>query len=543
MISCDVVVIGAGVAGGLIASDLARTGTDVVILEAGEEVGTRIELLRAYGAALEKTPASPYTDFEKPYAPSPVDYVNYDDYYVQPTQTKYKSTYERIVGGSTWHWLGHTPRLIPSDFKLRSRYGVGVDWPISYDDLEKWYCRAETEIGVAGDHVAWNGVLGATRSAPFPMSKIWSSYSDDIVAAAINGIQFNGQTITVLSTPAGRNSQPYDGRPPCAGNASCVPLCPIQAKYDATVHVNKARTAGATLKTRSVVTTLVAGADRNIASVRFKTWDGVEDEICAKFVVLAAHAIESAKMLLLSNLANESDQVGRNLMDHLQKSAFGMARQPLFPYRGPPSTSGIEVYRDGPERRARGAFRVSLDNDGWGRLNSPAADVQTLVQTQSLFGTELKRGVARKVARQLRLSCSTEVLPSADNRVTLAKEVDALGIPRPQLTFAPDAYTKAALKEANDLMAAIFDAVGDTKPRIDTNLDNYDGAGHILGTTRMGNDPKSSVVDGTCASHEHRNLFIVGSSVFPTSGTANPTLTVAALALRCAGFLREALSA
>ena len=243
----DVVIVGAGVAGALIAHVLAGHKLRVLLLEAGETGDDRAEMTNRWAAATIKRLGTPYKASEPEKIPGPEQPANETDrkaardvYYDQQTPEKYQSTYERRVGGSTWHWLGHTPRLLPNDFRMRTKYGVGVDWPIGYSQIEPWYCRAEYELGVAGDDMEWKDVHGAFRSQPFPMTKIWPSWSDLQFAQVLQGTEIEGRKLEVLSTPSARNSQAYDGRPPCAGNASCVPICPIGAKYDASVHVKKA---------------------------------------------------------------------------------------------------------------------------------------------------------------------------------------------------------------------------------------------------------------------------------------------------------------
>ena len=536
----DIVVVGAGIAGGMVAYKLAQAGASVLILEAGSRNPTRAELVGAYATASIKDPHSPYvqaeTDSKAPSPDSPTDY------YEQPdgTKTPYKSTYERRTGGSTWHWLGHTPRMLHADFQMRTEYGAGadfppglVDWPITYDDLEHWYCEAESEMGVAGSDEEWKDLFRSPRSRPFPMSMIWPSYLDNWIASRINGQDFDGITYRVRSTPSARNSRLYDGRPPCAGNSICVPLCPIGAKYDGSVHVAKAKAAGADLWEQCVVIRLDKDSDGSVHTVRYKTYEGDEKIVTAEIVVVAAHAIETPKLLLLSQLANSSDQVGRNLMDHLSKSTFGLAPEKLFPFRGPPSTSGIESFRDGEFRRHSAGFRISLNNDGWSRKSAPYAEIIDSVMNKRLIGADLQSAVFERVTRQVRLSCSVEVAPDANNRVELSTMKDALQIPRPKITFAPPEYSYRGLAQANRAMGDIFKRIRATEidlgdPRA------YDGAGHIMGTCRMGNDPQSSVVDSQGRTHDHKNLFIVGSSVFPTVGSPNPTLTIAALALRAA---------
>jgi choline dehydrogenase-like flavoprotein len=170
---------------------LARAGATVLILEAGPRVD-RAQAVETYRRAVAKTPESPYPDV--PYAPRPT-VLDLKGYYVQDGPDLFKSTYERRVGGTTWHWLGTAMRLLPSDFQLRSRYGVGVDWPITYDDLEPWYFEAEKALGVAGDN---HDDLGAPRRNPYPMPPIPLTYLDQQVAAAVEGLG-----LKVRSTPAG----------------------------------------------------------------------------------------------------------------------------------------------------------------------------------------------------------------------------------------------------------------------------------------------------------------------------------------------------
>jgi glucose dehydrogenase len=370
------------------------------------------------------------------------------------------------------------------------------------------------------------------------MPPIWTSFSDDYIIQRVDGRAVLGVPIRIRATPAARNSMPYDQRPPCAGNASCIPICPIGAKYDASVHVRKAISAGAILQSESVVTRLHVEGDGSVKRVTYRPWNGNEQTVSGKLVIVAANAIETSKLLLLSNdvlekgVANAGDQVGRNLMDDLQKSLFAKLADPVFPFRGPPSTAGIEDFRDGPFRRHAGAFRISLDNDGWFSKSSPYNEAEQLVQ-EGLFGSELQQALRDSVLRQIRLSCSTEVLPDPNNRVTISNLLDSPGIPRPRLTFAAAKYTLDALDRALDAMAEIVALAGGAI----CSVGGIGGAGDMLGTCRMGADRTKAVVDGAGRSFDHSNLYIVGSSTFPTCGSANPTLTIAAPALRTADHI------
>ena len=306
----DVVIVGSGVAGALVAAQLVEQGHKVLLLEAGDGslAESWAELVGNYASRPFKVPESPYlTSDPNPLVQTPRSFN--DDYFDQGAVAApaFKSNYERRVGGSTWHWLGNTPRHVPADFALQSRYGVGVDWPIGYLDLEPWYTAAERELGVSGDHDAWNGLLGGFRSSPFPMTQIWPSFGDQWVINKLAGATVEGVAVTPISTPQARNSAPYQGRPACAGNSSCVPICPIQAKYDATVHLKLAtrhRHTPAELRAHAVVVNLELDHRGAISRVVYVPWDGHRRQepvtVSGRYVVIAANAIETAKLLLLA---------------------------------------------------------------------------------------------------------------------------------------------------------------------------------------------------------------------------------------------------
>ena len=179
----DVIVVGAGISGALVADRLAASGVKVLILEAGPRVSCEQAVVQFFDATM-KVPECAYPNAA--YAPHPRS-DNPDFYLVQSGPDKFKSTYLRQVGGTTWHWLGTCLRLVPDDFRLAARFGRGVDWPIDYSALEPWYGRADAAIGVAGDSSA---DLGSPRSSPYPMPPIAPSYLDAAIAKAFEGSGF-----------------------------------------------------------------------------------------------------------------------------------------------------------------------------------------------------------------------------------------------------------------------------------------------------------------------------------------------------------------
>ena len=412
----DVVIAGAGLVGSILANKFGQAGLRVLLLEAGdklyfnEETGAdeRQPLLDAYYETTVRVPNSPYPLL--PYAPTAIE-NNPGRYYYGSAYQKdapapspaaprggkwstFGSTYARIAGGTTWHWLGTCLRYLPSTFRESTLYGHAIDWPIGYDDLEDWYFRAEHEIGVSGDA---NHQLGAPRRGkPYPMPAILPSYTDRVMAERLQGLTFEGMPVLVEPTPQARNSIPFQDRPPCAGSTNCVTICPIQAKYDATVHLKRALrpsldpngqkgAKSVELRLSAVVSKVAIGGDGKVEKIHYRRPDGSggyhEETATARIYVLATHAVETPKILLFSatdqqglqnGVANSSGLVGRYLMDHHVRIAWGMADVPLYPFRGPLSTAGVESLRDGDFRKRRAAFRIEIEAIGanWA-LNSP----------------------------------------------------------------------------------------------------------------------------------------------------------------------------
>lgn len=532
----DVVIVGAGVAGLLVAWKLVQAGVEVLVLESGPRVN-RAEAVETYRKAAAKVPEAPYPDV--PHAPRPTVIALENGYYIQEGPDIFGSTYERRVGGTTWHWLGTTLRHLPNDFRLRSLYGIGVDWPVSYEDLEPWYAEAEKELGVAGDS---HDDLGSPRKNPYPLPALPLSYLDRQVALAANRLG-----LTVKLTPQARNSQTYDGRPPCCGNATCVPICPIAAKYDATVHARKAEALGARILENAVVHLIEVDSQGLVSGLRFKRPDGSQEHATGRVYVIAAHGIETPKLLLMSRsqalsngVANSSDQVGRNLMDHPVQLSWCLTRDPVYPYRSPLENAGIEDYRDGEFRSQSSAFRMAVGEDGWSFPGQPPPALVTDVIQEGFRGKALIEEMNRRVSRQFRFANLIEQMPDPENRIVPAfDQVDAIGNPRPRIHYRLDEFTRRGMAEARRVSELVFNAMGAT---FIEHSESHFGAGHVMGTYRMGTDPKTSVVDAEQRTHDHPNLFLLGSGVFPAVGTANPTLTIAALSLRAAQTIRQSLN-
>ena len=262
--TADVIVVGAGMAGSVMAYQLGLAGLKVLVLESGPAIPpNRSEYLERFYTAVLKAPESPYPPEQteqtpaKQFAPRATiqDLITAgsDDpnklqksYLVQKGKQLFASTYERVGGGTMWHWMGTALRLLPNDFRMQSVYKVGVDWPISYDDLQTCLLPRRGRDGRFPPDVASQSYLGVTfpQGYQYSMHGIPPSLVDQGVGKAVDGMDYQGITLNVRQTPAGRNSQNDNGRRVCAGNTSCTPICPIQAKYDATVTMAKALDTG-----------------------------------------------------------------------------------------------------------------------------------------------------------------------------------------------------------------------------------------------------------------------------------------------------------
>ena len=524
----DVVIVGTGVAGALIAHQLASAGKQVVMLEAGPRL-SRQEITSNFRASAFKM------DFQAPYpctdyAPIPTSHPQ-NDYFIQSGEHPYDAQYLRIVGGTTWHWAASAWRYLPVDFQMRSAYGVGVDWPIGYDDLELWYQRAEEALGVWGPN---DEALGSPRSKPYPMTPLPLSYNEQTIKSRLNEHGFG-----IVTEPVARNSRPYDGRPTCCGNNNCMPICPIGAMYGGIIHVEKAEQAGASVIPQAVVYRLETGEKNRIVAVHYKDPQGVSHRVEGKRFVVAANGIETPKLLQISvdsrnpnGVANRSRRVGHYLMDHPGIGVSFYAKEPLWPGRGPQEMTSSVMWRDGDFRREAAAKKIHLSNVS--RVDQVTQEL--LAGDDLIFGEGLEARIRDRAARFVEFNSFHEILPLPENRIVASKtQTDKLGIPKPEFFYRIDDYVKRGAAHTREMYTRAAEIMGGTEVKY---ADDFANNQHICGTVGMGATAETGVVDKDCRTFDHDNLFLATSGVMPTVGTVNCTLTVAALSLRMADIIK-----
>ena len=529
-LSADIVVIGAGIVGALAARRLAKQGASVLILEAGPRL-ERARIVAAFrNSPIKGNWMAPYPP--SPWAPHPI-YVPEDNGYLkQAGPYPYPAEYIRAVGGTTWHWAAQAWRLVPNDVRIKSLYGVGVDWPLSYEELDPWYQEAEELLGVAGADDT-----GSPRQHPFPMEPVAEPWAMRRVRERL------APTYAVVANTVARNSRGYDGRAACVGNNSCQPICPVNAQYLGINAVEAAEAAGAKVVPNAVVFRIEHDAKGRIAAVHYYAPDKSEHRVTGTTFILAANGIESPKLLLLSasdkypnGLANSSGAVGRHLMDHPSTSLTFYADEEIWLGRGPQSPSSINTLRDGAFRSQHAPYRLDFTNI------SQVLNVTNDLIKEGVYGTEFAKQLRWRAARQINVKNVLEVLPNPDNRITLSSEKDAMGIPKPEAHYSIGDYTRRAAEVSKADFAKIAELMGGTGLRYSAE-GNFANNQHITGTMSMGNDPASSVVDAFGRTHDHENLFVCSTGVMPTAATMNSTLTAVALALRTAEHILPAKKA
>lgn len=483
------VIVGSGITGLLVARELIRAGEEVTVVERGP---VRLDADALPPSAREaRLPTTAHNTEPLPAGRDPWQYGY-------------------AFGGSSLLWSGVFPRLLPADFELRSRYGIWRDWPLSYADLVPHYREAERLLdATGGPHELFPG------SDAYPHPPLDPSPAERALAPLLEPFG----PLALARQTAGPGAYPPPAGDPSGGVESSSTVLEIARELLAEPGFSVLdRTAAARLRTSAGTVTAVECVGS----------DGERTELNARRVVLAAHGIENAALLLRSGLGGPA--VGRWLGDHVHVELQFELDRPLP--AGPAASRDSRAsyaWIDGPWRAERAAAAVIPFNPGL-----IVRDDLAEALADGRGGGALRRAMAERHARTLVLYVSLEDAPREDRGVELSPRRDELGLPLSRVTYPPDSdYVRRGLEEVREGLTERLRPLG---ARFTGQRPGNRG-GHMLGTCFMGPD---GVVDENLRHHRLGNLYVAGGSAFPTHSALHPTATIAALALRLGGHLAEA---
>lgn len=519
---------------------LATAGLDVTVLEAGPSYDAhtdyRMDQANWESPFPEKQPASSAYEVGELQELS-YEYANLrswnhivGQWVSGPRRVSAGYHHVRGVGGSTLHFSGEAHRLHPSAFRLRSRTGVGCDWPIAYEDLAPFYEEAERVVGVAGATEP-----SRPRRAEFPQPAHPLSYASQVLKRGFEhaGLEAVRNSLAILS-------EPLDDRPPCNGCNGCLRGCPLEDKgtVDVTFLRKALLTGRCTIRSNCEVLQIIAGPDDQVNGV-IAAEGGRTIRLEAAVVVVCAGAVQTPRLLLNSassvapdGLANDSGEVGKNFMETVSWTSSALHPDDLGSHRGRP-VDMISWSLNAADAVAgiAGGFRFSTaqaESDLVGPLNYATRVVGG-------WGRQHKMNMRKAFGRVLSVAGLCESVPNSASSVGLAEVHDSHGLPKPLIRSYLDDASLSRLAFMRERCRAILKGAG--AGEVFEELSTYDmfSSTHVFGTCRMGDDARSSVVNAHCRSHRWRNLYIVDGSVFPSSGGGeSPALTIEALALRTA---------
>lgn len=507
----DVCIVGSGAAGGVLADRLSRAGLSVVVIEAG-----------------------PYWDPQGDFASDELSMqqLGWQDTRLSGGNDALQFGHNnsgRGVGGGTTHFTGVFLRFHPSDFRTLSQDGVGVDWPITYEDLAPYYDWVERDIAVSGPkHFPWGAFQGPY---PYPVRNPISANAEIFR----RGCERLG--IRSVVAPLAINSAPFNGRPPCTNRGFCNQGCKPNAKFSTLIHhIPRAIEHGAEVLSDCMVVEIEMDKRGYTTGVIFDH-EGNRYRQAARVVILANFVVETPRLLLNGansrwpqGLANSSGYVGKCIMPHSSHDVYARFDDEIRLYKGTPVLALTQDFYETDSRRgfARG---YTLNAHG----ARPVGMAGAIAGKAGIWGRDL-HNIMRDYNFYARITLVGEVLPDESNKITLSHEVDEYGIPRAESHFSYGENDNRLIAHAIDQCNQIFEAAGGKPALVVPDI------AHLMGGCRMGTDPQASVVDADCCSHDIPNLYVCSAAVFPTSGGGNPTNTVMAIAARTADRLIKRLA-
>ena len=524
----DFIIVGSGSAGGVMSRELALAGFKVLVLEQGPRLTAadfkHDEFAYWYNSEItNKLDSNPQT-----FRASPADTA-------KQVRDWPAAWYAPMVGGSSNHFTANFWRFHENDFDERSRIGAiagtnFADWPITYDDLEPYYTKVDWEVGVSG--LAGACPNEPRRSKPYPMPPLPVKSSGVLFERGARKLGWHPHP-----APMAIASVPFRGRPACAHCGFCIGFgCEMRAKSSTTYTVipEAEATGNCEIRPHSYVARIETNAAGKATGVAYFDKDKREHFQKARAVVVCANGAESARLLLMSanskfpdGLANSSGMVGKNLMFNTYGEVGALFEHELNEYKSVQVTRIVhDFYDHDPKRGFYGGGGIDSRSGpmpiGWALFAPPAGRT---------WGAGFK-SLLEAMPRAMTVATHGTSLPLETNRVDLDPTLkDAWGLPALRVTYRdhPDdlAMTRFLQERGMEIMAAAGAQEAWKGP-----VAEGTGSPHLLGTARMGNDPKTSVVDKYHRTHDIPNLFVCDGSSFVTSGRGQPTMTIMALAFR-----------
>jgi choline dehydrogenase-like flavoprotein len=501
----DIVIVGCGAGGGVLAQRLARAGWRVVAMDAGPFWDPDADFV-------SDERGSHHLYWTEPRVIGGADPV--------PLGSNNSG---RGVGGGTVHFAGYTPRFHPSDFRTQSTDGVGKDWPISYDELKPYYEAIEHELPVAGQDWPWGDPHSYPHS-PHPVGGTGRLF--------VRGCERLG--IGVRVGPVAITNGRFGNRPHCIYRGFCLQGCKVNAKASTLItHVPDALAHGAEIRANTMVSRIELGDDGRATGVVYFR-EGVERRQRARVVAVAGYAIESPRLLLNSacsrfpdGLCNDFDVVGRYVMVQGAAQSAGRYTEEVRMYKAPPPEVSTEAfYETDPTKPYKRGFSVQC-------ISPLPITWSEHVVAEGHWGDVL-REYMRDYVHWATIGLLCEFLPLPENRVTLADETDRHGLPVARFDYSQCDNDRALMQAGTAVMREILEAAGAQ------DVVTINRFAHLVGGCRMGFGREDGVVDRNLRSFAVDNLFITDGSVLPTQGSANPALTIMALAARCGDYLTSA---
>jgi choline dehydrogenase-like flavoprotein len=521
---CDVLIIGAGATGALAAYVLARAGLDVVCLEQGSWVEAADHPHHAPNWPWQRR-TNWNSDVNRRHHP--------DDYPVASDSSQVLMW--NGVGGSTNVYGAIWPRYRPSDFRKGDEHGLQPNWPITYEELAPYYEAADRLVGVSG--LSGDAAMPPRETCPtgpLPFTKAARR-----LAGAFDKLDWHW-----WPAEAGVISQDYDGRPACNGCGICNG-CPrgSMSKYSLSIWP-KALAAGTRLVTHARVVRIEKGPDGRVTGAHYiERTTGRSHFQAGRLVILAANGVGTPRLLLASdNLANQSDQVGRNLLHHTLVSGEIWVDEPVDGHMG--YVASLISRQFAETDLARGFVNGFNFNCLTSTASAGEAAAGWVAEAKAPWGRDHHAWFERHFGHGIGIHVIGDDLPNPENRVTLdPHQRDADGLPVAKLHYAPGENDRRMMNYMLDRLVDLAHAAGAFEYKLRDYRDEQGvyrtPAWHMIGTCRMGADPATSVVNKWNQSWDVPNLFIVDGSVLTTGGVVNPTPTISALALRAAEYVRD----